>query len=452
MSLNRVQTRASAKRSACSDCSNITSAPLLLPPLSTITSPTVMACTAPATPLTTTISFSRDPSTLRPIPSTLPATSSRPSPPPAPAFTPEQFAQVLTTLSSNLNANQQATVSQLTALTQSLQQGQSQSSSGYSAKPPTFHGDGIESVDQFLSSFERHADFFGWTPVKRLRALPLSLVGHANIWFTSLDSDSYRTYDELTGLLREQFNSPASQWLARQQLNQRKMAPSESVADYSADIRRRCQLLRIPKAEWLHVFISGLRSDIKQHLVLQQPQTFEQAEQQAKLKEAVSTADPVAMQTQQFAQALLAQLQKASPTPSQPQQVAAFSTAPHLADHAGAEEPMTLSSIRAIIQKEIRQALGTLRKDLASNSLTIIPAGIINSVIAVRLKDIQFAILVTAQDTSAITALLSRIHNEILASLKQIGIFLIGVLNLHHTTRETCSGFYSSGRCRNRGI
>ena len=363
MSLNRVQTRASAKRSACSDCSNITSAPLLLPPLSTITSPTVMACTAPATPLTTTISFSRDPSTLRPIPSTLPATSSRPSPPPAPAFTPEQFAQVLTTLSSNLNANQQATVSQLTALTQSLQQGQSQSSSGYSAKPPTFHGDGIESVDQFLSSFERHADFFGWTPVKRLRALPLSLVGHANIWFTSLDSDSYRTYDELTGLLREQFNSPASQWLARQQLNQRKMAPSESVADYSADIRRRCQLLRIPKAEWLHVFISGIRSDIKQHLVLQQPQTFEQAEQQAKLKEAVSTPDPVATQTHQIAQALLSQLQKSSPTTSQPQQVAAFSTAPHLADR-GAEEPLTPSSIRAIVQKEIRQAL----REQAQNS------------------------------------------------------------------------------------
>jgi len=258
-------------------------------------------------------------------------------------------------LGTSLAANQQTTVTQLTALTQALQQGQSQGSSGYSAKPPTFHGDGVENVDQFLSAFNRHADFFSWSPEKRLRALPLSLVGHANLWFTSLSLDAYHTFDDLTRLLREQFNSPASLWLAQQQLHQRKMAATETVANYSADIRRQCQLLRMPKPEWLHVFIQGLRADIREHLVLQQPQSFEQAEQLATLKEAVSKPTPTPPSAQQLAQALLSQFQPQPPAPAKTQHVAAFSTSFHNDDRP--DEAVTMSSIRSMIQTELRKAL-----------------------------------------------------------------------------------------------
>ena len=276
-------------------------------------------------------------------------------PPPSAAISADQFTQLLNTLGNGLAATQQATIQQLTTLTQTLQQGQSQGSSGYSAKPPTFHGDGVQNIDQFLAAFNRHADFFSWSPEKRFRALPLSLVGHANIWFSSLSPDSYRSFDDLTRLLREQYNSPASLWLARQQLNQRKMAANETVANYSADIRRQCQLLRISKPEWIHLFIQGLRPDIRDHLVLQQPQSFEQAEQMATLKEAISQPTSSSPADQQLVQALLAHLQPKPPAPAQTQQVAAFSTS--FQDDTRSDEPVTMSSIRSLIQTELRRAL-----------------------------------------------------------------------------------------------
>lgn len=285
---------------------------------------------------------------------------------PSLAFSAEQFHQLLHALGTNLAASQQATSEQLSALAQALQRTQTHGTNGYSAKPPTFRGDGGEDVEQFLSAFNRHADFFSWSSEKRLQALPLSLVGHANIWFTSLSSDAYHSFDDLTELLRGQFNSPASLWLARQQLNQRKMATSETVASYSADIRRQCQLLRIPKPEWLHVFIQGLRPDIREHLVLQQPQTFEQAEQLATLKEAVSRPAATTPSAQDLVQALLSQLPASPQPPAKASQVAAFTSVQPSNDYS--TEPVTMSSLRRMIQTELRKALqdGFPRSDFRS--------------------------------------------------------------------------------------
>ena len=118
--------------------------------------------------------------------------------------------------------------------------------------------------------------------------MPLNFQGHANIWFNSLSDDAYSTYDQLL----EFFNSGASKWRLRQELNQHKQGNLESVVDCTADIRRQSQRIGLPKAEWLHLFIQGLRSDIKNHVVLHQPESFEQAKNLAKLKEVVTKPEP----------------------------------------------------------------------------------------------------------------------------------------------------------------
>lgn len=277
-------------------------------------------------------------------------------PPPSPALTGDQFSLLIQALSTNFAASQQATTTQLNALTQTLAQGHAPGSGGYSTKPPTFHGDGVANVDQFLLAFNRHADFFGWSDDKLLRDLPLSLVGPANIWFSSLEPSSYPSFPDLARLLREKFNSPASLWLVRQQLDQRKMGPTESVATYSADIRRQCQQLRIPKAEWVHILLRGLRPDLRSYLVLQQPQTYEEAEQMATLKEAVSLPDTKPPLPDSLAQALTTYLQSNSAAhPPSPKTVSAVS-APFTSERRE-DEPLTMSSLRSILQAELRKAL-----------------------------------------------------------------------------------------------
>ena len=62
----------------------------------------------------------------------------------------------------------------------------------------------------------------------------------------------------------------------------------ETVADYYYDILSFCSRLNLPKSEWLCCFLRGLRPEIREHVILQQPPDLESALNFAKLKELVT--------------------------------------------------------------------------------------------------------------------------------------------------------------------
>lgn len=104
---------------------------------------------------------------------------------------------------------------------------------------------------------------------------------------------------------------------------------------------------QLHKSECTHIFITGLRPDIRSHLVLQQPQSFEDAEQQAMLKEAVAIPHAATTASEQLAQALLTHVTSHPSPPSQP--VAAF-TASYSKD-SREDEHVTASTLRSPIQQ-----------------------------------------------------------------------------------------------------
>lgn len=57
----------------------------------------------------------------------------------------------------------------------------------------------------------------------------------------------------------------------------------ESVADYSYSLRTHCARLNLPRTEWTHYFVQGLKPDIREYVVLQQPDSLEAAENFATL-------------------------------------------------------------------------------------------------------------------------------------------------------------------------
>jgi hypothetical protein len=87
----------------------------------------------------------------------------------------------------------------------------------------------------------------------------------------------------------EQFDPQVNQWLLRQKLDKRTQGVQEAITDYTADIRRLCTRLKLPKGEGLHCFMRGLKPALKNYVYLQQPKTFEDAEYLARLKSSVST-------------------------------------------------------------------------------------------------------------------------------------------------------------------
>ena len=153
---------------------------------------------------------------------------------------------------------------------------------------PTFKGDESEDVRDFIKNYIRAAEICGWTREKQIKALPLYLKGPASIWFNSLPNSSTLSLDQLISALEKQFASTASNWRLRQILNDRKQKEGEKLTSYTTDIRQQCSRLNLPASKWLHHIVKGLRPDIIQYVALQQPATFEAAENFAKLKDVLS--------------------------------------------------------------------------------------------------------------------------------------------------------------------
>ena len=154
-------------------------------------------------------------------------------------------------------------------------------------KITTFSGTNDEDVIEFLVNFDRAADFYGWTNAQKAQALPLHLEEYASVWFNSNACLLGKSYEELTKALKNQFHSASTIWRLRQELYQKEQLPTESVFRYAVDIRRLCHRLELPLSEYVHHFVKGLRPEIKEFVILEQPETLSRAEELAKLKKAV---------------------------------------------------------------------------------------------------------------------------------------------------------------------
>jgi hypothetical protein len=122
--------------------------------------------------------------------------------------------------------------------------------------------------------------------------IPLYLHGNASSWYTSIDTEKFETYNNLIEALKGLFSNPASIWFWRQQLSARKQGKTEPLINFASDIRRLYKRPGLSDTEGMHYFIQGLRTDLKGHVILGQPQILAEADQLANLKEAVSTNTP----------------------------------------------------------------------------------------------------------------------------------------------------------------
>ena len=178
---------------------------------------------------------------------------------------------------------------------------------------PVFRGEECEDVHEFVNNYKRAARLNGWSGVNLALGLPLYLKGHASAWFKTLESPDEMSFDELSAALVHHFASGASEWRVRQALGQRRQLEKESVADYSYSLRTHCARLNLPRTEWTHYFVQGLRPEIREYVVLQQPDNLEAAENFAKLKESVlsSSEKTPAVDAKQISAQIVDELSKA---------------------------------------------------------------------------------------------------------------------------------------------
>ena len=152
----------------------------------------------------------------------------------------------------------------------------------------SFNGLPNEDINEWLSRFEALAKFHSWSNAKKLNALPLSLGGPAKAWFDTQCPETKADFTVLTDGLKTRFGSQSLEFLFRQELYARKQGPTEPLSLYTEDIIKKSQRLALSDKDLLNVFINGLRDDIKTHVILNQPDSFAEAENLARLREAVS--------------------------------------------------------------------------------------------------------------------------------------------------------------------
>ena len=282
-------------------------------------------------------------------------------------------AEVLQKFETSFEIAREQEHKRLAALQEALEQNTDTVNVRGGIRFPYFKGDESEDVNDFVKKFERAATFCGWSKEKQCLALPLYLQGDASIWLYNLSEEKKGVYDELKDALITQFDSSASHWRLRQNLDQRKQGVSEKLADYTADIRRQCHRLKLPKDEVLNVFVRGLRSPLRDFVILNSPADFETAQNLAKLKDSVSTpptATVSALETKQIAESIVENLKTLLPGPSR--SVAAFEHSRNLGTRPNDRNYQQDSTddrqeIKRFIQKKKKQELRKIRPQSQQN-------------------------------------------------------------------------------------
>ena len=158
-------------------------------------------------------------------------------------------------------------------------------------RPPVFHGYDSEDVSRWLNKFESYLKLRRINPASptALAELELNLAGPAEDLYYSLPADQRETLDQLPDVLRERFANDNQTWITWQAVSTRQQGPLEPLDVYLTDLTNMFRRLNISDADKVRYFVQELRSDVRETVLLKQPQTFREAQEMGRLACAVKT-------------------------------------------------------------------------------------------------------------------------------------------------------------------
>jgi hypothetical protein len=135
---------------------------------------------------------------------------------------------------------------------------------------PEFNSEGATAVEHWLNAIDLavQADECEldapWPQRPLYFAVGASLRGNAATWFLDHNSrvtNTERTFDRLSELLRAQYGSRETVESVTSRLNRRSQEPGETFAEYAVALRKLSDKVHVPQATLVHSFLEGLSSD-----------------------------------------------------------------------------------------------------------------------------------------------------------------------------------------------
>lgn len=154
-------------------------------------------------------------------------------------------------------------------------------------RPKPFDGSKEQNVEDFLHSFECYSNFADWNERKKTRALMSMLVDNAARWLQRQELPDDIAYADLVQMIRDKYNlTPAQRFHLRNELSSIKQHQDEPVDEYAERIEQLCNKIRLDDPDiQTHHFVTGLKPNIRQHVIRVQPDDMEAALNAARAEE-----------------------------------------------------------------------------------------------------------------------------------------------------------------------
>lgn len=151
-----------------------------------------------------------------------------------------------------------------------------------------FNGHKNMSFDNFLNKYLAFCDLTGKDEHERLNHLPFLLKGRAFDFYINLPEETRENFDLTTQALKNHFSPPECQLTDSAKCFSLKMKPDESVNIFYEKLIKSANKLTLSDNNKMLIFVNGLKDNLREFVVLQSPNTLDEALKLAKTKESVS--------------------------------------------------------------------------------------------------------------------------------------------------------------------
>ena len=161
---------------------------------------------------------------------------------------------------------------------------------GLRLKQPRFEGRKNENIRHFISRFEKYATHQQVEQENYTDCLGLFLEGQAlEVYDYTRRQNEEIEYEDLKAALIDRFDEEQFSLLIRNRLYSRKLKPSEKISDYYNDLLSLSAKIELSENDFLYIFINGLTSQIREHVICKCPTTLAEAVKIAKTLEQVKS-------------------------------------------------------------------------------------------------------------------------------------------------------------------
>ena len=155
--------------------------------------------------------------------------------------------------------------------------------------PTLFTGTAANNILDWLENFDCIALHNVWNDQKQLQIIPVYLKDTALNFYSSLPEQTETDINILKAALQDGFHTQDQLYNVCVKLHE--LRQGSSLNTYINDLDTLARHLELPEQQKIHYFIFGLKPKLKQALLIQQPQTYDDAVTFAKQKHHFADTD-----------------------------------------------------------------------------------------------------------------------------------------------------------------